>query len=123
MKYRLIIFSACMMSAAWADAAPPVPVEDLSARQDALLPAQQRAGFANRQLEQARYETKLAEQDYLNAENAHRAAQKRADEFKRQAETAKRALNAAQAKEAAARKAYENALNAVDQLQRKSPAK
>lgn len=123
MKYWLIIFSACVMSAALADATTPAPVKDLSAKQDAMLPGQQRAGFAYRQLEQARYETKLAEQDYLNAEDAHRAAQKRADEFRRQAETAKQALNAAKAKEAAARKAYENALNAVDQLQRKSPAK
>jgi len=123
MKYWLIIFSACVMSAALAQAPKSVPVQDLSGQEGALLHGQQRAGFAYRQLEQARYETKLAEQDYLNAEDARRAAQKQADEFRHQAETAKKALNAAQAKEAAARKAYENALNAVDQLQRKSPAK
>ena len=68
---------------------------------------------------QAQYETRLAGRDCLNAEDANRAAQKRAEELRRQAEAAKKALDAAKVMEAAARKAYENALNAVDRLQHK----
>lgn len=123
MKYWLAILSTCVVSAALAQAPKPVPVEDLSGSEGAMLHSQQRAGIAYRHLQQAQYESKLAEQEYLNAEDAYRAAQKRADEFRRQAETSKKALDAARAKEAAARKAYENALNAVDQMQRKPPAK
>jgi hypothetical protein len=74
--------------------------------------------MAYRQLQQAQYETKLAEQDYLNAEDARRLAQKRADELRREAETAKKAFDAVKAKEAAARAAYEKEVNAVDRLHR-----
>ena len=88
-----------------------------------MLQGQQRAGLAYRELQRAQHETKFAEQDYLNAKDAYRAAQKRADELRHQAETSKKALDAARTKEDAARKAYENALNAVDQMQRKPPAK
>lgn len=119
MKYWLIILFACLLSIAVAQAQKPAPVEDISGREGAMLQGQQRAGIAYRELQQAQYETKLAEQDYLNAEDANRAAQKRADEFRRQAEMAKKSLDAAKMKEAAARKAYENALNVVDRLPRK----
>jgi len=119
MKYGLIILLACMASGALAQARKPAPVEDISGQEGPLLQGQQRAGIAYRELQQAQYETGLAEQDSLNAEDASRAAQKRADEFRRQAETAKKTFEAAKVKEAAARKAYENALNAVDRLQRK----
>ncbi len=119
MKYWLIILLACMASGALAQAQKPALVEDVSGRDGPMLQGQQRAGIAYRELQQAQYETRLAEQDYLNAEDANRAARKRADEFSRQAEAAKKTLDAAKVKEAAARKAYENALNAVDRLQRK----
>lgn len=122
MKYCLSVLFVVMASAASAQAPKTVPVDELSGGEGALLHGQQRAGMAYRQLEQARYEAKLAGQEHLNAEDAYRAARDRADELKRQAEAAKKALDAAKAKEAAARKAYENALNAVDQL-RASPGK
>lgn len=123
MKYWLIVLSVFMASAASAQAPKTVPVDELSGREGAMLHGQQRAGVAYRQLEQARYEAKLAEQEHLNAEDAYRAARERADELKRQAEAAKKALDVAKTKEAAARKAYENALNAVEQLQRTAPGK
>lgn len=119
MKIWVSVLLLCVSGAAAAQAQKPAPVENLSGRENVLLQGQQRAGIAYRELQQAQYETGLAEQDYLNAEDANRAAQKRADEFRRQAEMAKKTLDAAKVKEAAARKAYENALNAVDQLQRK----
>lgn len=118
-KYGLTILLACVASGAVAQTQKPAPVEDVSGREGAVLQNQQRAGIAYRQLQQAQYETKLAEQDYLNAEDARRAAQKRADELRREAETAKKAFDAAKAKEAAARVAYEKEVNAVDRLQRK----
>jgi hypothetical protein len=118
-KYELTILLACAVSGAVAQAQKPAPVEDLAAGEGAVLQSQQRAGMAYRQLQQAQYETRLAEQDYLNAEDARRLAQKRADELRREAETAKKAFDAAKAKEAAARAAYEKEVNAVNQLQRK----
>jgi len=118
-KYGLTILLACVATDAVAQAQKPAPVDDLSGREGMVLQSQQRAGMAYRQLQQAQYETKLAEQDYLNAEDARRLAQKQADELRRQAETAKKALDAAKAKEAAARAAYEKEVNAVDRLQPK----
>jgi hypothetical protein len=118
-KYGLTIMLACMVSAAAQAQTPsPAPVDDLSGREGAVLHSQQRAGMAYRQLQQAQYETKLAEQDYLNAEDARRLAQKRVDELRREAETAKKAFDAVKAKEAAARAAYEKEVNAVDRLHR-----
>lgn len=118
-KYGLTILLACAATGAVAQAQKPAPVDDLSGREGMVLQSQQRAGMAYRQLQQAQYETRLAEQDYLNAEDARRLAQKQADELRRQAETAKKALDAAKAKEAAARAAYEKEVNTVDRLQRK----
>lgn len=118
-KYGLTILLACAASGGLAQTQKPAPVEDLSGREGVVLQGQQRAGIAYRKLQQAQYDARLAEQDYLNAEEARRLAQKRADELKREAETAKKAFDAAKAKEAAARAAYENEVNAVNQLQRK----
>lgn len=118
-KYELTILLAWAASGAVAHAQKPAaPVEELSGREGRVLQSQQRAGMAYRQLQQAQYETKLAEQDYLNAEDARRLAQKRADELRREAETAKKAFDAVKAKEAAARAAYEKEVNAVDRLHR-----
>ena len=99
------------------------PVEDLTSREQAIQLGQQKAGAAFRELQQAQYEAKLAEQDYLNAEEANRAAQKQAGERKRELEAAKKALDAARAKEARARKTYDEALGGVDKAWQKPPAK
>ncbi len=113
------ILLTCLGLAATAQAQQSAPVEDISSVESALLQSQQRAGAAYRELQQAQHEAKLAEQEYLNADDAYRAAQKRADDFRHQAKAAKEALDAAKAKEIAVRKSYEKALDAVDRLRRK----
>jgi hypothetical protein len=117
-KHGLTLALVCMASVAAAQAQKPAPVEDLSGREGMVLQSQQRAGMAYRRLQDAQFQTKLAEQDYLNAEDARRLAQKRADELRHQAAAAKKALDAAKAKEAVARAAYEKEVNAVDRLHR-----
>lgn len=90
----------------------PVPVEEraVSGQPDAL-PQQQRVGAAYRAMQQAIYDAKLAEQEYVNTQDAHRTAQQRADTLKAELEKTARARDAARAKEAAARKVYEEELN------------
>ena len=91
---------------------------------DAVLQGrQQKAGAAFRELQQAQYEAKLAEQDFLNAQDAHGAAQKLVEERKRQLDAAKKTLDAGQAKVTRARKAYDDALTAVEQAFPTAPAK
>jgi len=99
------------------------PVEDLTSREQAIQRSQQKTGAAYRDLQQAQYETKLAEQDFLNARDAQAAAQKQADEMKRQLDAAKKALDAARSKVAQARKRYDEALGGVDNAFQKPPAK
>jgi hypothetical protein len=99
------------------------PVEDLTSREQAIQRSQQNTGAAFRDLQQAQYESRLAEQDFLNAQEAQIAAQKQADEMKRQLDAAKKALDAAKAKEAQARKRYDEALGGVDKAFQKPPAK
>lgn len=98
------------------------PVEDLRSRDQAIQRGQQNTGTAYRDLRQAQYEAKLAEQDLLNAQEAQTAAQKNADEMKRQLDAAKKALDAAKSREALARKRYEEALGSVDRAFQKTPA-
>ncbi len=95
-------------------AAAQAPVEDLTNREQAIQRSQQATGAAYRDLRQAQYEAKLAEQDFLNAQDAQHAAQRHADEMKRQLDAAKKALDAAKAKEAQARRRYDEALKGVD---------
>ena len=99
------------------------PVEDLTSREQAIQRGQQKTGAAHRDLEQARYEAKLAEQDLLNAQDAHRAAQKQADALKRELDAAKKALDAARAREAQARKRYDAALSETDRAFKQAPKK
>jgi hypothetical protein len=94
-------------------AAAQAPVIGPGSAEDAVLQKQRSAGAAYRELQQAQYEAKLAEQDFLNAQDA--AAQQPSEERQRQLETAKKALTAAQAKAAQARKRYDEAVSAVDQ--------
>jgi CRISPR/Cas system-associated endonuclease Cas1 len=104
-------------------AAAQSPAQDRASREHAIQSGQQRAGMAYSNLQQAQYEAKLAEQDFLNAQEAQRAAQKHAEEMKRQLDGAKRAVDAARQKEAQARKAYDEALSAVDRARQPAPAK
>ena len=99
------------------------PVEDLTSREQAIQRSQQKTGAAYRDLQQAQYESRLAGQDFLNAQDAQKAAQKHADEMKRQLDAAKKAFDAAKSKEAAARKRYDEALGGVDNAFQKPPAR
>jgi septal ring factor EnvC (AmiA/AmiB activator) len=74
---------------------------------------QQRVGIAYREMQQAQFEAKLAEQDVQNTQDAFNATRARADTLKAELDKAVKARDAAKAKEAAARKRYDDALNAV----------
>jgi hypothetical protein len=93
------------------------PVIGPGSAEDAVLRKQRQAGAAYRELQQAQYEAKLAEQDFLNAQDA--VAQQPSEERKRQLETARKGLAAAQAKEAQARKRYDEAVSGVEQVLKK----
>jgi hypothetical protein len=92
------------------------PVEDAVGREQAIQRGQRQAGTAYQELQQARYDVKVAEQEYLNAAEAQRAAQQ-------QASAAKQALDAARTREAEAAKRYDEALHAVDRAFRQPPPK
>lgn len=87
-------------------------VEDRGAAPAAAtsLQQQQRVSAAWRALTQARHDAKLAEQDYVNTQDAYVAAQKRADALKAELDKAGKVREAARAKEAAANKTYEDEL-------------
>ena len=118
-----VIFAGLVALLAVPAVSAQVPVEDRTSREQAIQQSQQRTGAAHRELRQAQYEAKLAEQDFLNAQEAQRAAQRHADEMKRQLDAAKKTLDAAKLKEAQARKRYDAALGGVDQAFQKPPAK
>lgn len=102
-----------MPSAGYAQAQKPAPVEErASGAASPLLLQQQRASVSYRDLTQAAYDAKLAEQDVLNTQDAYDAARQRAESIKADLDKAIKARNAAKANEAAARKRYDAALNA-----------
>jgi hypothetical protein len=70
---------------------------------------QQQAGSAYRRLQDARYDRKLAEQDYLNAKAAH-------ERTTREFDAASKAYTEAQAREKAAESEYERGLRSVDEV-------
>lgn len=90
------------------------PVESDATKADqARLVQQQRVTASYRELQQAAFEAKLAEQDVLNTEEAYRLTSARAAALKADLDKFTKARDAAKAKEAAARKRYDEALNAV----------
>lgn len=93
--------------------------QDRVGREQAIQSGQLRAGAAYSDLQQAQREAKLAEQNFLNAQQAQREAQKHAEEMKRQLDGAKKAVDAARRKEAQAVKAYDDALSAVDRARQR----
>jgi chromosome segregation ATPase len=88
------------------------PSESAKAGQ-ARLQQQQRVTAAYRELEQAQFESRRAEQDVLNTEDAYNTARGRAEALKNDLDKFNKARDAAKAREAAARKRYDEALNAV----------
>lgn len=103
--------------AAGAQTAPAkkaVPVEERASGAEPTPQAQQmRAGIAFREVQQAAFESKLAEQDVLNTQDDYNTTRARADALKLELDKAIKARDAAKAKEAAARKRYDEALQAV----------
>src|SRR5207244_3166584 len=106
-----------------AAAGAQAPARDAGSGDAAIRQKQQQTSVAYRELQQAQYEAKLAEQDFLTAQEAHGAAQKQADERKKQLDAARKALDAARAKVAQARATYDEALTGVDQAWQKPAAK
>ena len=88
---------------------------------EAVQKAQIRASAAYRELTESEYQLKLAEQDYVNTQDAYQAAAKSAEDIKRELDKTKNAFDAAKAREARARKAYEAALDAVERAWGKPP--
>jgi chromosome segregation ATPase len=80
---------------------------------------QRQAGAAFSELQKAQHEARLAEQDFLNAQDADTAARKAADERRQQLEAARKTLSAAQAKVAQARQRYDEAVSGVDKVFKK----
>ena len=110
--YALALCVWVCAAGAQTPASKSVPVEERGGPGATLLPQQQRTSAAYRALEQARYESKVAEQDYVNAEDVYRDAQKRADALKSNLDKLARTRAAAREKEAAAAKVYDASLSA-----------
>ena len=108
--------AAALMTAACL-AGAQAPAIGPGSAEDAVLQKQRQAGTAYRELQQAQYEAKLAEQDVLNAQDA--VAQEQSEERRQRLQTAQKALAAAQAKVAQVRKRYDEAVCGVDQVLRK----
>jgi predicted nucleic acid-binding Zn-ribbon protein len=108
---RTLIFVLLTMASAAGYA--QAPVEDARQRDDTLQRDQQKAGAAYREMQQAQFAAKRAEEDLLQADADYKGAQTRADELKRHADTAKKNLDSARAKAEQARKSYDAAVNAV----------
>ena len=115
MKTACWMIAGALCAAGWAQAQGSAPVEE---RGRSLQQGQYRAGAAHRQLEQARHDVKLAEQDVLNLRDAHAAAQKLADQRKRELDAAQKALAAAKSRLSAAQQAYDKEVAAVDAAHR-----
>lgn len=110
----LLVVAAAIATGAFAQ--PPAGDRSVAVQQ-----AQMRASAAYRELREAQYELKLADQDYINTQDAYRAAQKPAADIKRELDEMKKALDAAKVKEARARKAYESALDDVEKAWGRPP--
>jgi hypothetical protein len=90
------------------------PVEsDASKADQARLLQQQRVTATYRELQQAAFEAKLAEQEVVNTQDAYNTTRARADALKSDLDKFVKTRDAAKAKEAAARKRYDDALSAV----------
>ena len=108
-----------LLAASVAQVQSAAPVEE---RGSALLQGQYRATVTHRELDQAHYDAKLAEQDMLNARDANAVAQKEAAYRKSELDKAEKALAAARNRLQAAQQRYDEALRAVDALPRNAPA-
>jgi len=113
--------NALLVTIALAAAAAALAQPPQGDRSGAVQQAQMRASAAYRELEQAQYELKLAEQDYVNTQDAYRAARPPAEDIKRELAKMEKARDAARRREARARQAYEAALDAVEKAWGRPP--
>ncbi len=121
MKVRFwwLIIAACA-GFAFAQA----PVEEGRRTPDAVLDAQQKAGMAYRDWQDAIAARARADEEFKQVTAAYQSAQQQLSDTKRRAETAKKALEAAQAQEATARDSYDKATAVVDRVWgKKAPSK
>ena len=109
----IALMAAACVAGAQTPAAGPDPQKTV------IEQKQRQAGAAYSELQKAQHEAKLAEQDFLNAQDAYGAAQKQAEARRQQLEATKKALSAAQAKVAEARKRYDAAVLGVDEAFKK----
>jgi hypothetical protein len=114
LKASMVVLAAVIATAAFAQP----PAEE---RSGAVQQAQIHASAAYRELAQAEYDRKLAEQDYVNTQDAYRAASQTADDIRRELDKMKKALDAAKIRETRARKAYDDALNEVEKAWGRPP--
>jgi transketolase len=113
---RALCAAAALMAAPvlYAQPAPATKAAPADKRPgEAPVLEQQRVGMAYREMQQATFEAKLAEQDVQNTQEAFNATRARADTLKAELDKAIKTRDAAKAREAAARKRYDDALNAV----------
>ena len=115
MNSRSRTLSCVALFAAFTTAGCALRSQQQSEVQSAVSPAatlemrQQQTGNAYRKLQDARYDRKLAEQDYLNAKAAH-------ERTTRDFSAASKAYSEAQAREKAAEAEYDRGLRAVDEV-------
>ena len=110
MRLLAILLLTMATTAGYAQA----PVDDTRQRRDTLQRDQQKAGAAYREMQQAEFAAKRADEDFRQADADYKAAQTRADELKRHADTAKKNLDTGHAKAEQARKSYDAAVDAVE---------
>jgi hypothetical protein len=100
------------------------PVEEGRRTPDAVLDAQQKAGMAYRDWQDAATARAQAETELKQATAAYQSAQQQLSDTKRRAEIAKKTLEAAQAQEITTHKTYDKATEAVDRVWgKKMPSK
>ena len=113
---RVAVFMLCMVAGTpltlHAQVQKPAPVEERASDAVPLQLQQQRSGAAYRELTQAAFESRLAEQDVLNTQDAYNATRDRAEALRLELEKFIKVRDAARAKESAVRKRYDEALNA-----------
>jgi len=115
----LVVAGACA-GLAYAQA----PVEEGRRPPDTVLDAQQKAGAAYRDWQDAQAARARAEEELKQATAAYQSAQQQLSDTKRRAETAKKALEAAQTQEVTARSTYDKATATVDRVWgKKAPSK
>jgi len=99
------------------------PVEDGRRTLDAVLDAQQKAGAAYHDWQDAQAERARSEEEFKQATAAYQSARQQLNESDQRVAAAKKALEAAQTREAAARSAYDKATATVDRAWgKKAPA-